>query len=423
MDYSKLYEYFIVLFHLHNYNNLSKLRNKYNLDEVYSYVYKFWKEFIDQDLDLSCDEDKETLFQFLNRVFRYPMLNDLLEQVYDTITDQEKDEFFLNNFESIYEIVFDSLKQCEINKVSEENLAYLSHEDLDSLFKEFLLDIDKDGDFLKVYEELKSSKRLLYYDLLSNEDKDELTEILKKKLNKDDIKINNIFSKTEKEAFIIIDRKENISDLRTLTHEFFHYYVYSCNKNKDTYYLLLEFPSIFYEYIVSRFLLKKGYSLEDVSNLLMYRLNEFNEKSDYLSPINYYLKLYIESGKEIAKESDIERTKETIAKYIEENGEEKFKELLKENSNYGDPELLAEDHCDMANYYLNLYPEILSNNYPYIIGNFLASRCIDLLVRHEITLSEMKKITESLPDIDPKIIIDAKNNKENNNKQLQKENK
>ena len=420
MDFAKLYEYFIVLFHLNSYKNLSKLAKEYDLNEIYNYVYTFWCDNFDRKLDLSNEEDQVLLFDFLNNIFRYTMLNDLVDELYTSITDEEKDIFILSNYKVIHEIVRDSLGSFDNKKNEETKLTKLSHEDLDELFKEFLLTIDKNGDFLKVYEDLKTNGSLIYTDILSKEKKDYIKSLLK--IN--DNEYDNYFLRTEEHgAYVVIDRKEDLSDFRTLTHEFMHYYTYSKNKEKKPYFLLLEFPSIFYEYVANRFLLKKGYSMDDIKSLLLYRFDEFNKKSSYLTPINYYLKLYIDSNKNITDEIDEEKTKELITSFIESNGEEEYKKALKENSNIANPKLFARDNCDIANYYLNIYPHILVNNYPYLIGNYLALDYVSQLVENEITLDDMKKIAEDLPNIDPNIILDVKNRKEKNNKQLQKEKK
>ena len=240
MDFSKLYEYFIVLFFKYNYKDISSLNKKnYDLDEIYKNIYSFWLSNFDKKLDLSKDEDKEKLFDFLNDIFKYKLLNYCLSELYENLTDNKKDEFMINNLSTLSDIVKNILNEkCDLD-YKEDDLPKLTHEELDSYFKEFLLFIDSDGDFLKAYEELKNNDRINYLDELDEKEK----KYFKMLFYIEDDSYNNFTMKNnENYSFIVIDRKGNISDFRTLTHEFMHYYINYCNNGKKPLFLLEEFP-------------------------------------------------------------------------------------------------------------------------------------------------------------------------------------
>lgn len=408
MDYSILYEYFIVLFYKYNYDDISLLNRKdYDLDLIYKYIYEIWKEYSDEILDLNNEEDKELLYDFLSEKFRYKMLNDCLDELYECLTEEKKDKFLINNLSDLSDVVNDVIKKNKYYDKEIKDLPKLSHEDLDKYFREFLLSIDSSKEYLKTYEYMINNKKIVFIDSLDEKHK----KYFKMLLDIEDDDYNNFTMKDK--GFIVIDRKEDISDFRTLMHEFIHYYIYQQNKEKEPHFLLCEFPSMIYEYFANNFLVTKGYSNEDIKKLFLFRFNEMSKKSEYLKVINYYLKLYNDNNFIVTEEIDIDRMKQTINVYIDKEGIEKYKEKIKENNNLKSPEIMAKDYCDAANFYLVRNPYELVHNFPYLIGHFLSIHFIEEFVNNNFNHKELKEMTKNISDIDSKIILDIyKNNKE-----------
>lgn len=403
MDYSKLYEYFIVLFYKYNYKNISMLDKKdYDLESIYKYIYELWKEYSDEVLDLNKEEDKEKLYDLLNEIFRYELLNDCIEELYDNLTEQRKDEFIINNLSHIcetIELIFKNNSSCEVDL---SNLPKLSSEDLDMYFKEFLVYIDDSLEYLECYEKMKKDKKIVFFDLLSDKQKKYFKKLLD--IKDDDY---NTFTMKDK-GFIVIDRKGDISDLRTLTHEFIHYYIYKNSDGKEPYYLLQEFPSIIYEYFANKFLIMKSINKEDVKKLFLFRFNEIDSKKIYLKTINKYLKMYNDNNCCVTLEDDMDQIKNIINDFIDKNGIDEYRKRVKENK-IDDPKLIAKDYCDEANFYLVRFPYDLVQNYPYLIGQYLSIHYIEEMTNNKFSLKELKEMTKNISDINPQIIFDVEN--------------
>ena len=401
MNYTKLYEYYIVLFYKYNFKDI-KFKTKYNLTEIYKYAYEFWQMNFDSKLDITKAKDKERLFNFLNDIFRYQTLNNGLRDLYKMITEDGKDTFVIDNIIEINDITNQVIKRVSLPE-DDENYAKLSHEELDTYFREFLLSIDESGEYLDVYNQMINSRKVLYFDLVDDARKDKL----RKKLGAhNDDNVSFILKNDEKaDIYMVLDRKGDISDFRTLAHEFIHYYIDYYNHGKYSHYLLREFPSMFYEQLANKFLHTKGYNIQEVEKLLLYRFKEISDKSVYLSCINKYLRLFCENNFNIDHNIDTARIKEQIDNYIKENGLTEYEYELKRNDNLSNPSKMAIDYCDVANYYLLIDPFMLASNYPYLIGQYLTIYYLDEVDEKRVSLAEIKDITANLPNIDPSMIL------------------
>ena len=403
LDFNKLYEYYIILFFEVNYKDTSFLSDKkYDLDEIYNYAIEFWYKCFDEKLDITKDENKDKLFAFLNRIFQYKLLNDNLKLVYNNATNNEQDNFVVNNFDKIADLVKDNLS--EINNYSNIDvgeLPKLSHVELDKLFTEFLLCIDKSKDMLKTYLELKENNKFIFLDIL---DKDERHRI-KKLLNITDEDYNDYFMRTASgDGFIIMDRQNNIGDLRILAHEFMHYYTFSKNKEAYPNFLVIEFPSIFFEILMCNFLIDKEYDTDKVIKLSGLRLNQINDMSLYAFAVNYYIDLYIKNG-EVNKEHDLDRLKELL-----------IEKKISDKKEFDNLDEVAGNYCDFSNYYLAVDQNILNKSYSYIIGNYLALKHLNKFYQNELSMEEMINITKDLPNIDLYTLFDFDKSKEKKNK-------
>ena len=408
VDLDKLYKYYIILFFEVNYKSTSFVsENKYDYNKIYDYINNFWYQNNGYKLDISKDEDKVKLYDFLDDIFRYNLLNDNLKLVYDTSTDNGKNEFLVNNFlkmTSIAQTIMLDIK--DYTDVEIKDLTKITNVELDKLFSEFLLQIDSSKEMLKMYNCLKEESRFILLDILDEEEKNRI----KQRFNINQDEYNDYFLLIEdSEGFIILDRKHNIQDLFTLIHEFIHFYVFNNNKDNRPNFLLQEFPSIVFETLMCNFLIEKGFDIEQIGKLSCYRLNHLNSMSHIVSAISYYMSLYLKNGS-VSKELDIEQTNKKVMKLINTIGEDGYKKLKEENNIIDDLYKISKDYCNFTNYYLSVEPKIIKNGYAYVIGYYLATNYLNKFYKNEITLDEIVEITKNISKINIDELFNLSNN-------------
>ena len=380
MKLEKLYEYYIVLFYLENYHDISVLNEKdYDLDYIYDYVNKLYYDTFNVKLDIGKKENRKKLYEFLNHIFKFYLLKDNIDEFY-TILNKDSERFILNNFSKIVEIVEKSYKETELFKdYNIAKLPNLSYEDLDDYFKEFLIFIDNSYDYLEIYSYIKSHHKIIYLDLLSDNDKNKF----KSRLNIVDTKYNDFFLRNERMGgYIVLDRNETIEDFSKLAHEFIHYVTFKKNNNFNNV-ILEEFPSIFYETLANIFLIDKGFDKEKVGQIIFDRNKYINNLSYNALNINLFLNIYLKN--------DFNINEELIKKEISLN------------------DFLISKLCDYSNYHFTLNPNRIVNSYPYIIGNYLGNRYINKYLKKDNILNKVKYITDNLPNIDAKELINDDN--------------
>lgn len=407
-NYAKLFEYYLVAFNYINYKTLKHFTDKeYDIEEVFEYLYSACCED-NEELDLSKEESKEVLFEFINKYLRYNLLNDNMNEAYDNLTDNGKEEYLIEHLQEIIELSEKSFKEAkQFPKVDLQNMPELSHEELDRLFKQFLLKMDGNGDYLKEYIEMKRNNRIIYLDNYTPEKREYIKQYFR--VTRKDL-INFFYKNTTGYGVIFIDRKGTINDLSILAHEFMHYYTFVHNKDKNPSNLLLEFPSIFYENLANNFLLSKGYDKEAINRLSLFRQEHIKSISYYLTGVLHYLEMY-EKGKKITKEMDMLSFTKGIYEYMERVGYQQYLEKKQEKPDDFDPYKLSDIYSDDANIALTIDPKILSESISYIIGCHLAKRYLLKYFNKEFTKREMKQITTNLPNINVKEIFDAINEK------------
>ena len=409
VDLNKLYENYLILFFEVNYKNTSFISDKkHDYDQIYEYINYFWQAKYGNKLDISKEENKEKLYDFVDDIFRYKLLNDNLKLIYNTSIEDSKNEFMKNNYQKMITIVKNVMYDIkDYNDVDIKDLPELSNGDLDRLFTEFLFQIDSSKELLELYNNLKKENRFILLDALDEEEADRV----RKKFNITKGEYNDYLLVLETgESFIILDRKHNIQDLFTLTHEFMHYYAFYNNKDIKPNYLLQEFPSIFFETLMCNFLFEKGYDTKKVSELSCYRLNHLNSFSSAISAVTYYMSIFLNHGS-VDKEIDEVELNKKINKLIKENGEDGYNKLKVENQINDDLSKMTKDYCNFANYYMSVEPRIINNGYSYTVGYYLAMHYLARFYQNDMPMSEMIEITKNLSTINLDELFDFSNDK------------
>ena len=278
----------------------------------------------------------------------------------------------------------------------EQRVFLPRYNDLEMYLIDFLDEVDKSGEYLDVFYDLKKNGKLFYLDSMNDEQKEKVLGVL----NLANKKGRNFFWRDEKLGrFVFIERENTIDDFRKLVHEFIHYATSFRNDGNRPSAILLEFPPIFYELLACNFLLSKGYSSEDVQNLAMLRLLHISSEASTISYINPYLRLFLNQDEPISISDDIQLRKDQIIAYKEQS--ETFT---------CDDEVEAFDTADqisdLANSLLTANPKMFRQSYPYIVGYNLAKKYIKKAsTNKESILNGMKYITFHLPSLNTELIF------------------
>ncbi|MBQ8534304.1 MAG: hypothetical protein IJ463_01320 [Bacilli bacterium] len=241
---------------------------------------------------------------------------------------------------------------------------------LDKYFREFLKEIDPEGLLLRMYNEA----------------------LLKRKIK---------FSKNYKGSFCVINEKDasleikdtgTIKDFFTLSHEFMHYVLNTYNKNSIPL-ALEEFPSIFFEKYAIDFLIRKGYSENQLEVLHDFRLNDLKEKS--FGVLNFLVADIIQKQK--GEEVDDSRLREYVMvlnKFVKKRNKELIEQYgpKEDGTPYLEPYNVEEyinDDIDnrTKSYFVGLVEYVEAFRYP--ISAFIAFKTYDKFKNDESVLPKM----------------------------------
>ena len=401
IDIGLLYKYYVTLFLHNNLKSDIMLEDEnISIDDIYAYINLFWEYNYGSKLDIKSEESKNTLYRFLDNIFKYRLLLDKTDEAYEDLLLNDKNKFILDNYDYLNEVIDNTyIKLSNFKDAKSATYPPLSKEDLDRYFEEFLLYVDKSGDFLKVYEDMKKNGHVILLDELPQEKQDSLMNALGVK---DKLFRNFLWVTESHDFYLVLDRKGDMLDFRTLAHEFTHYLVHYYNNDFYTSDVLREFPSIFYELLANQFLLSKGFSQEDINNATEGRFKDFYDASSMYGITNYYLKMYRECG-DITIEEDVNRRKAQISNFVDSIGTAKFKTYLERDKDLNDPEKLADMFSMIACTLLFVSPNSIREGYNYVIGSYLATHFLSKAVKdkdsRDKTFKEMKDLTINLPKL------------------------
>lgn len=339
------------------------------------------------------EDNKKLLYCWLRDEVGYKFLNELIKETIDKLTGNYKNKhayFVLDNFSALSNIITlqisDSLLDMNKNMAP---VSSTSKKETEDMVVEFLKEIDPSLEWLHIYKEAKDKKRIIYLDELSEEEIEEFS----KKIQLNDLKkIANGCTYINGEQYIWVTRKNTTEDFISIVHEFIHYVVDYKNDVKELPHILLEFPAIFYELYSHKFLLQKGFSVEEINLLKVMRMNNSLYGASGISDVFEIINLYLLNGC-VDKEMLIEKSKCSLqnTKHIVSNGT--MDVLVKNNDGLLDPNTFA------LNEYENCVKKMISlikdiyQCYPYIVGTYFSNRALEK--KDDYTLLKMKYITEN----------------------------
>ena len=253
-----------------------------------------------------------------------------------------------------------------------KNIPLIDDNEFENLVTETLVYIDPTNNLLKEYLECKENGVI-------EEAEENATDY-------------NYFTKKDNNLKIVIKRSGNIEDVITLVHEFAHYH-YSKDNSLG---ILSEYPSIYYELKTSEYLIKKGYSLEEIKKANSFRL---------INNIDIITKSFPQLYSIVNNmDKDIEDYDDNFFNRIDE---EKFKVQLQQQF----PKATKEDidtlkEVAISNYKIQLLVPITNDMaaFKYIVGSYFANDAIDFL-EHEETLKILDRIKTESPSIEEVITM------------------
>lgn len=356
-----------------------------------------------------CHLTNEELTDWLKDNYRYPLLNDLIENEIIKIacfSNDKKDAFVFDNLEALLEII---IKEVKDNLLSEINYDFskvnkgknLTEEEFNQLLTKFLRVIDPSFEWLNIYNEALENNQIHFVkadDLLEKKRLFKIFNLDEFARKIEDLTWNFTIA-SGNNLNIIVERNFNIKDFWAFIHEFIHFIEYKKNASKAKSLSLEEFSATTYEKLALAFLGDEGYDTEEIEKMLHLRnYNTYRAGIDII-PIFSFMNKMLQSG-QITKEEEIENAKKVIN--LNNKLDQDIKEKLKEKEPHYFSAVKYSNHiCDETITSLIMNTGRVRKEYPYIIGNYLAKLMVEKINSNELTFKDMKKIVENISVIDP----------------------
>lgn len=407
----RAYNYYVA-FYLYTAFDNSRLMDEYNIDvdDIFREFYYYAKDVFGDSFDYNNPDNRTCLFYYIDSIFKYRLLTDKTQHSYDVLVQLDKDNYIIDNYSKLEKLIKQiGYKVRGKGLYNPVDFPKLDHDQLDKYFREFLLFVDKDGEYLKIYEEMLKDERIIYLDNFEENSK----RVFLDSLNIHGATSDNLFWKGSEEAyFLFLTRKGDILDFRNLAHEFMHYVSFKTGNRKISR-VVGEFPSIFYELLANKFLLRKGYDKESVDNCFKDRYGSIETDSYYFQLFNYYLNIYRESGT-ITREEDVYRRREEL---LDPNKRSELMSLL----SYLNAEIDCKDPIVLADYLSSnaiivhsLSPNLIVGGFEYPIGGYLALKEFRDMLKNknfDEVLSKMKDYTFNIENLDVDKLLNIKEGK------------
>lgn len=354
-----------------------------NINTIYTVVASNYYENPEDLIDFifkPTPEEKEAIFNWLNKKERYNLLNMLLDEEYENMLELEsieQDDYLRTHLEEILSLSeLDMQERFKYAKEKNVTLPKLTEKELDKLCIEFLIKIDPSLKWLKIYNELKQNNNILF----GEEFPDPCS------------KWGCI--ETTDNVYIYAPLEYDISDFMYFIHEFVHCITLRHKEKGECIpSALQEFPSIFFELLATSFLREKGYSDEDVTALEEQRIKATISNRADISPSLRYLIDYLTKGP-ITFEREKEKM-DRIRESIPEDLPEEMQELLNTLMATQDEENVH-IKIDAENAFLIEHPHCIFEEYPYVLGSDLADKTLEKAATYPIIIYTMLSITETL---------------------------
>ena len=378
----------------------------YEEEEIYTELLKRYNSDSDIKFKILDFNTKEILYKWAQKKCRYPLLNNLMKiQVNRLIHEEElcgvtidsTDSFLVNNLKPVIKIMIEQVAKSIFNFkiVYTKKISKINNQEFNECVCEILKEMDPTLEWLNIYIQAKKEGKIIYLDELSNCEKNKL----KDKLGFGELP-HNFCGSINGSYYLFLTRIGTIKDVHSMLHELAHYITEYNASNIKVQPTLMEFPSIFFELYSLDYLRRIGYSSDELEAINLERLENTLMITAQTSGILDYLDMFVDNL-EIKEEDDIRKNKKIKEDIINILSEEAKKVIINDVPDFFDPTISAYQSCDDCIKSLVSNPMQLFLIYPYVLGNYLATKSMEMLFKDRDFLKKIKFYTEKVSMIDP----------------------
>lgn len=366
-------------------------------------VYQLLDQYMNNE---NIDQIKLQIYSSLQQLFGLELLNDSLSRQQKLLqkSSNNGDCFLENNIHFIVSLFNDKIPEIKkkYTTISSQEKRKIDKETTLKLTFEFLNEIDPSNQLVQELKLNLENGKIILWDPNDLEARKEMQSKYHKKFD-----VYNplcYFNTKNKEYILNLPLEYTLDDVVTLVHEFFHFHstnaVFETCKSKA----LAEFSSIYFEMLVTQFLLNKGYREEDIS--LNFRIEDAIYNYQVVMPIMQFLIQYNEYGT-----IDYKYILNIVEKLLEEqklyyqniglNQEEINVEFAQKGFNKSKEELVI-NLISNLNYLLVQHDEGVLERYPYLLGTILGNKIIEMGIapKEMIEISGVQNLIE-----DPGLVL------------------
>ena len=369
-------------------NDLSREIEYFDLAHDYFYMtgdFKYLKKYLyeeldEKDLEYLCDNK---ILNCLPELLKTKMHED--KYSFDSETYkllQTNMDYILSIMPIISEWTNNELDMMEKEKNNNcKDISKIDAKEFDELVMGALNYIDPTNKLVEKYIELKLDDKIMK------------TPITNEKYDKSKYDALN--------GVIELYTLNNIADVIVFVHEFAHYNYdekdYNIRENNR---ILSEYPSIYYEMKAMQYLIKQGYSKEEVISAQSFRTINNNHNIRKASPSLKYLSMINNKDEDTAIKE--------VTNYIDYLVEENLKEIIIDNKDANIEELKKQLKVDVSCIFLEPSGDIMKH-IKYLIGTYLATFSIGY-VKNENVLPVLEHIKNNKTSLEEVSIMLMDNN-------------
>lgn len=359
----------------------------WDIEELKDIIVKRYLEANGEDAEIN----NENIFRWLGDNCRYKVLDELLLRLYNRFINIERtssgefdnrDLFFVNNIKEMKRLMEEEEEYAYsmIQATEYDHKTKMDKWQVIDTVRDILREIDSSSEWVEIYDQALQGN-IIYLNELSDEEKERFVREHDFSIDFNTVKNCCIFGGD----LILLTYNGDISDVGKTVHEIIHYISNkSVNDNKGKI-IFRELPSIFYEMYALDYLVKLGYDEKEINELKLIRLMDTFYSCIDAIPLVNYLAIMINKGN--ITEDDV------FNECVE------YEKQCQMDMSLDEIKLESIIRCDKCIDELTRDMYVIFKHYPYIIGTYLAFKCLDKVDKDELLMTFMKYLTEHIDTI------------------------